>query len=271
MPGSEGLGGVVPAANAPSGPVAGIGVQPGTSSRIVASQVIIIGTGGQLLVYSPTAGAGNLITSISGSATTDTYGDAVPQGVQVGASSQPQIVLVPGGTAANPGAAEVQFPIPASSASLSNIPNIGAGVASGAAQLIASGPALSTAGDKDWVQIQMTSNNAAGTNATCYFNYINTSGVAGVIAFFSLGGWTFGAAIPVTVEGNLTVDGSLTVFSGASISGGLTVDTINGSGSTGGPDSTGFFNTQGLASGSYGSTHQHTLPNFPTATHGHPI
>jgi hypothetical protein len=69
MPGSEGLGGVVPAANAPSGPVAGVGVQPGTSSRVVATQVVIIGSGGELLVYSPTRALGNLIASIVGSNT----------------------------------------------------------------------------------------------------------------------------------------------------------------------------------------------------------
>jgi hypothetical protein len=58
----------------------------------------------------------------------------------------------------------------------------------------------------------------------------------------------------VTVTGNLTVDGTFTA-----------------SGQTGPPSDTGFFNTQGLASGSYGSTHQHTLPNFPQADHTHTL
>jgi hypothetical protein len=40
---------------------------------------------------------------------------------------------------------------------------------------------------------------------------------------------------------------------------------------TGLPSGTGFYNTQGLASGSYGSTHQHTLPDFPDATHTHTL
>jgi hypothetical protein len=75
MPGSEGLGGVVPAANAPSGPVAGIGVQPGASSRIVTTQVTIIGSGGELLVYSPTRALGNLTASIAGSAAFDSVGN----------------------------------------------------------------------------------------------------------------------------------------------------------------------------------------------------
>lgn len=47
-------------------------VSPG-GKVIVARRVIIIGTGGELLVYSPTAGAGNLIESVAGAAFTDQY------------------------------------------------------------------------------------------------------------------------------------------------------------------------------------------------------
>lgn len=65
-----------------------------------------------------------------------------------------------------------------------------------------------------------------------------------------------------TSNGNVLDDGA----GNATIVGTLSV---NGSTQTGAPIGTGFFNTQGLASGSYGSTHQHTLPNFPTATHTH--
>jgi hypothetical protein len=67
--------------NAPPAQTLGLGVQPGTPSVIRARQVIIIGSGGELLVYSPTAGAGNLIASIAGAAFTDPYGNAVVQGV----------------------------------------------------------------------------------------------------------------------------------------------------------------------------------------------
>jgi hypothetical protein len=56
------------------------GVQPGVSSQVVASRVIIIGTGGELLVYSPTAGAGTLTASIAAAATTDQYGNHIVQG-----------------------------------------------------------------------------------------------------------------------------------------------------------------------------------------------
>jgi hypothetical protein len=43
--------------------------------------VIIIGTGGELLVYTPAAAAGNLIASVAGAATTDTFGNQVLEGV----------------------------------------------------------------------------------------------------------------------------------------------------------------------------------------------
>ena len=41
----------------------------------VVSQVIIAGSGGELLVYSPTAAAGNLISSIAAQAGTDSFGN----------------------------------------------------------------------------------------------------------------------------------------------------------------------------------------------------
>jgi hypothetical protein len=52
-------------------------VNPGT---VVASKVIIIGTKGELLVYSPAAGAGNLTNSIQGSAGTDQYNNNILAG-----------------------------------------------------------------------------------------------------------------------------------------------------------------------------------------------
>ena len=72
-----GLGGQQPPPqnSAPSGQLTP-GVTPGVSGQVVASRVIIIGTGGELLVYSPAAGAGNLIASVAGSAGTDQYGNA---------------------------------------------------------------------------------------------------------------------------------------------------------------------------------------------------
>lgn len=63
MPSPSGAGGLVAAGNAPRPPVVTPGVQPGSQGQVVASRVLIIGTGGELLIYSPTAAAGNLIGS----------------------------------------------------------------------------------------------------------------------------------------------------------------------------------------------------------------
>jgi hypothetical protein len=72
----RGGGGLVPAGNAPRGPIPGPGVQPGTGAQLVASRVIIIGTGGELLIYSPTAAAGNLIGSDAAQPGSDQFGNA---------------------------------------------------------------------------------------------------------------------------------------------------------------------------------------------------
>jgi hypothetical protein len=60
--------------------IPGIGAG-GAAGTVRATKVIIIGSGGELLVYSPTAAAGNLIASIAGANGTDTYGNAFVQGV----------------------------------------------------------------------------------------------------------------------------------------------------------------------------------------------
>jgi hypothetical protein len=175
------------------------GVQPGVSSQIIASRVIIIGTGGELLVYSPTAASGNLIASIAGAATTDSFGDNVLQG-----------------------------------------------------------------------------NASYGATFAAALN-------AGFVQFYTgslAGGWTVSATIETDVFGDIfllaksgrsvtTTDNTLDDGSGNMVVSGTL--SVGGSTDTGAPVGTGFFNTQGLASGSYGSTHQHTLPNFPTATHVHPL
>ena len=56
------------------------GVQPGVTGQIVASRVVIIGSAGGLFVYSPSAGAGNLVASVSGQAGTDPFGNVYPEG-----------------------------------------------------------------------------------------------------------------------------------------------------------------------------------------------
>jgi len=82
MPSSSGQGGQAPPSmGAPRGPVLGVGVQPGASGVVRARQVIIVGAGGELLVYSPAAAANQLIASIAGADFTDAYGNAGFQGI----------------------------------------------------------------------------------------------------------------------------------------------------------------------------------------------
>jgi hypothetical protein len=59
---------------------AGSGPAP-ASPVVVARRVIIVGPGGGLFVYSPTAAAGNLVASISATAGTDPYGNAYVSGI----------------------------------------------------------------------------------------------------------------------------------------------------------------------------------------------
>jgi len=69
-----------PPLNAPPAQEVGIGVQAGAPPNTF-RRVVIIGAGGLLLVYSPTAGLGNLIASIAGAPGTDTYGNAYVEGI----------------------------------------------------------------------------------------------------------------------------------------------------------------------------------------------
>jgi hypothetical protein len=196
-----------------------------------------------MFFYSPSEAAGNLIISVASSAGTDGFGNAYPKGVSLGRSgdaSQVQLLTGTGGTGT---ASEVAFPIP--TLSLSNIPNVGAGIVSGTfADLVISGPALAAAGFTDWVQAVQFSNDGSGTEARMEFRYVDTSGSAHVIASYNGTGWTFGSAV--------------TASGGMSVSGGLTVDTINGSSSTGAGDN------GGVTSGPSG-----TVNAFPAAGPNH--
>lgn len=203
--------------------------------------------------------ARNLLVSIASKAGTDDYGNTFPQGLQVGSDTAgSQVQILPGSAPGH--ASEVSFPIPGTT--MSNIPNVAVGPVGSGANLLFSGPAMASP-DGDWVQLVMYSNDEIGDEAHMEFRYVDTSGGAHVVATFNGSGWTFN--VPVTFGAAVTFN------AGVSITGGLTVDTINGSNVTGGPNGTGFFDTTGLASGSYGSTHQHTLPSFPTSTHNHNV
>jgi hypothetical protein len=99
--------------------------------------------------------------------------------------------------------------------------------------------------------------------------------IGGAVLFYTgslAGGWTLRGQLLIDSGGDFLVDfNNMIVTGNMTVDGNLTVDGTALGGQTGPPDGTGFFNTQGLASGSYGSTHQHTLPDFPTATHVHDI
>ena len=183
--------------------------------------------------YSPTVGAGNLAESLAAAAGTDPESNTYPAGLQIGrASDGPQVALIP--AAGGPGSpAELQFPV--SSVALSNTPNVAVHVSSGTPGLInmdISGPALNTAGLKDWVQIVLRSNDTAGDGSHLDFINVDTNGNATLVATMTSSAWTFSTNVPVIIEGSLTVNVGASISDGASISGGLTVDTINGSDQT---------------------------------------
>jgi hypothetical protein len=132
-----------------------------------------------------------LIIALASTAGTDDYGNEFGEGVTVGPSSSPQVYIKPGAGAG--AAAEVQFPI--SAAALSNTPNIAAGLGEGNVPLLlASGPASSTPGDGDWVQLELWANDGEGTPATAYFNYIGTGGGSVVTAQYDAN-WTFKSGV----------------------------------------------------------------------------
>jgi hypothetical protein len=74
------------------------GVQPGTTGIIIANRVIIAGASGELLVYAPSAGAGNLLASISGQATTDSFSNTVEEGIASYATISGQVYAAQLGT-----------------------------------------------------------------------------------------------------------------------------------------------------------------------------
>jgi len=140
--------------------------------------------------------------------------------------------------------------------------------------------------------IESASVESAGTDAygnnfvvghASYAGNFAASLSSGYINFYTgslAGGWSVSGTIQTDVLGDIfllaktgrtvsTNNNTLDDGSGNMIVAGTL--TVGGSSDTGAPIGTGFFDTTGLASGSYGSTHQHTLPNFPTATHTHPL
>lgn len=253
-----GLGGQQPAPQN-SAPAAQLtpGVTPGSTGQVVATRVIIIGPGGELLVYSPTAGAGNLILSIAGSAGTDAFGNSFPAGLTVGPPAGPQVniavsggigreLFTPGNTAFNGGYIEGGTNGSPTYSSLALI-----------------GPQSTDPAHDDYMEETFNSANASGTStANIQWFYVDTSGVSHEIGQANGTGWEFFGNVEVTgtlqVDSSLNVTGTLTV-NGSSSTGtaGLPNGTISG---TSGAASAGTAHTHG--GGSYAVTsgvHSHTL------------
>lgn len=174
----------------------GLNVTTGTISGTTFNGTdFILNTAG-LFLYSSTPAAGNLIGSWASASGSDGFGNTYPAGLQVGNSTDSAQALLTRG--AGGGAAEIQFPVP--SLSLSNTPNLGGGIVSGTyADMLLSGPALSTASHEDWVQFVLYSNDSGSNAARCEFRYIDTSGTPHVMGSFNGTNWVFGGSGTVTL------------------------------------------------------------------------
>lgn len=133
----------------------------------------------------------SLLVSLAPNAGTDGYGNKYPAGLQVGASTGPQVAIVP---AAAGSAAEVQFPLPIP---LSNVPNLAGGVAGADPNgvLLLSGPAAPNGGvgDDDWVQLVMWSDGPT-SSARGEFRYIASGGAVTIYLTWD----QFGLKLPAT-------------------------------------------------------------------------
>lgn len=70
--------------NAPIAQGTPIGVQPGTQSITIAHIIIVTGPGGGVFIYSGTPGTGNPPVAWISNGTTDPYGNALPNGAEMG-------------------------------------------------------------------------------------------------------------------------------------------------------------------------------------------
>ena len=168
--------------------------------------------------YSGTPAAGNLIVSIAPASGTDSFGNAYPEGISLGISSEPQVQ-----SNFQTSGASLVFPL--NDSGFEGVPDAasvgGQVVGSGGtryASLTLAGPSAALSGSTDYVEVALNSDNAGGTStANMDFYYIAAGGGSTLTASFNGSSWTFG--VPVTIEGNLTVSGASTVtMSGAAVS-----------------------------------------------------
>ena len=180
------------------------GVQPGATGQVVASRVIIIGTGGELLVYTPTAAAGNLLVSIAGSAGTDSFGNSYPAGLSVGLPGGPQIQIADVG-----GTGTIQ--ITSGSADFTaGLLDAGVNGSPAYASMGIIGPASTTPGSGDFVAEAFNSANQLGSStANLQWFYIDTSGGVNETGSMSAAGWEF--LYPVDIAGGTLTIGGATI------------------------------------------------------------
>jgi hypothetical protein len=257
-----------PPLNSAAGQPTPVGTQPGVSQGIVrARQVIISGSADGVFVYYGTPGPGTLAGSWAAAAGTDPYGNSYVAGLSIGTAGNPQVLLRP---ATSPGSAsEIQFAV--TTPALSNTPNIGAGEidAGAGADLVISGPAIAVAGSEDWVQIAMFSNIGGGT-ANLEFIYVDTNGVANLMATMNDAGWTFSGAANFTATLSVGgVDIVLALSGQPTTTNGLTDGTINGSSSTTGLPNGGIQGTSGAASAGTAHTHSPGSYSVTNGMHSH--
>jgi len=225
--------GLVAPANAPYGQEIPVGVQPGSTGRIVANLVIVAGPNGEILIYNGTPAAGNLVGSWAAAAGADSFGNTVNQGITVGSpsASSPQIQLIPAAGGPNTPAV-LQFTL-SPLAFFGNQPNIQALSPGSTGQLIISGPGLSQTGFRDFVQ-EVYSTFAGAVPAAMQVNYVdigggvhtyeNTSATGVTVSAGSINAvdpTTGTAAAPAIAEGwhTITLDANWSTLAGQPVPG----------------------------------------------------
>jgi hypothetical protein len=118
------------------------GTQPGSQNGVIRARLVIVsGPGAGVFVYSPSAGAGNLVASMAGAAGTDSYGNAYVAGVTAYPTVSGQKYAVELGNLSGPYAALAALTFasmtsppaaPAAIAALSNGTDSGVTIESGA-------------------------------------------------------------------------------------------------------------------------------------------
>lgn len=222
-----------------------------------------------IFMYSGAPASGNLMISLAQAAGTDSFGNPYVKGLSFGLvtdSAQVQLTPSTGGQAA-----KITFPV--NGVSLSNTPNMAAGIVSGSpnySDMVLSGPALATVGQRDWVQVGMFSNSNSG-DAQGNLRYISDAGAVTVQLLWDASG--------VLVNTALTVNGPFSSDSGAISSdgaGGLAVQslTVNGSSSTGShglTDGTINGSSGGQVGGAAAHTHGPGSYAVTNGQHTHPL